>query len=382
MSKESAPLLGYIEGYFGRLLDWPQRHWLMRQMADLGLDTWVYAPKEDPLHRRQWRQPYPAAWREEFAAFCQEASSRNVHVVAALSPGLDFDFADPQERQLLYDKYRQLLAAGAHQLALLFDDIPLPPENADAHIARQQAELAQDTARQLDLPAGQLWFCPTQYCSEHCPTGAGKSTYLAELAETLPADTPVFWTGPKVISPRLRPEDTADITALFGKRTVLWDNCYANDWAPRRLILNPYRDRPATRLLLNPTGLPHTDALYLELLARHTNEEEAESAFLATLDRRGVPATFHQLTNLFTLETAQLPADNWQTLYDLLSDLAFGDWCSELKLEWYPFVQGLRQDVHLIMAASPGKLPSTDLNRLPQPLRNLIDHASPDGKAT
>ena len=33
-----------------------------------GLATYIYAPKEDPLHRAEWRTPYDAAFVDRFAA--------------------------------------------------------------------------------------------------------------------------------------------------------------------------------------------------------------------------------------------------------------------------------------------------------------------------
>ena len=30
---------GYIEGYYGRLLDWPSRHELLKIMSNLGMNT-------------------------------------------------------------------------------------------------------------------------------------------------------------------------------------------------------------------------------------------------------------------------------------------------------------------------------------------------------
>ena len=41
---------GYIEGYYGRLFDWPARHELVAVMASLGMNSYLYAPKDDALH--------------------------------------------------------------------------------------------------------------------------------------------------------------------------------------------------------------------------------------------------------------------------------------------------------------------------------------------
>jgi hypothetical protein len=37
---------GYIEGYYGRLFDWSARHELVAVMASLGMNSYLYAPKD------------------------------------------------------------------------------------------------------------------------------------------------------------------------------------------------------------------------------------------------------------------------------------------------------------------------------------------------
>ena len=51
--------LGVIEGYYGMPLTHEQRLAFLEWMPTEGLDVYCYAPKDDPLHRHQWRDPYP-----------------------------------------------------------------------------------------------------------------------------------------------------------------------------------------------------------------------------------------------------------------------------------------------------------------------------------
>ena len=51
-------LHGYIEGYYGRLLDWDDRTRLLHRLSSLGLNAYLYAPKEDECHRFEWRRPW------------------------------------------------------------------------------------------------------------------------------------------------------------------------------------------------------------------------------------------------------------------------------------------------------------------------------------
>ena len=42
---------GYIEGYYGNLLNWRSRKRIIKKMSSVGLNFYFYAPKEDLFHR-------------------------------------------------------------------------------------------------------------------------------------------------------------------------------------------------------------------------------------------------------------------------------------------------------------------------------------------
>ena len=93
--KNEAALLpalhGYIEGYYGRLLDWDDRARLLHRLSSLGLNGYLYAPKEDDCHRFEWRRPWDKEWIASFSRFCKEAWRHNVCVLGGIAPGLDYD---------------------------------------------------------------------------------------------------------------------------------------------------------------------------------------------------------------------------------------------------------------------------------------------------
>ena len=80
---------GYIEGYYGRLLSFKDRHQLLSTLHDLSMDSYLYAPKEDVFHRFDWRRPYPENWCADFAAFCEAARAKQIRILAGIAPGLD-----------------------------------------------------------------------------------------------------------------------------------------------------------------------------------------------------------------------------------------------------------------------------------------------------
>ena len=84
---------GYIEGYYGRILEWRNRERLLDGLESVGMNSYFYAPKDDACHRQFWRQTYDAAWRRAFKRFTGKAVSKDIQIIAGISPGLDFDFA-------------------------------------------------------------------------------------------------------------------------------------------------------------------------------------------------------------------------------------------------------------------------------------------------
>ena len=52
---------GVIEGFYGRPYSWDERATLVRFIGARDMNTYVYAPKDDPLHRAQWRDLYARA---------------------------------------------------------------------------------------------------------------------------------------------------------------------------------------------------------------------------------------------------------------------------------------------------------------------------------
>ena len=49
---------GVIEGFYGPPYVHADRLWLIERLGAWGMNRYVYAPKDDPLHRAEWRSPY------------------------------------------------------------------------------------------------------------------------------------------------------------------------------------------------------------------------------------------------------------------------------------------------------------------------------------
>ena len=280
-------LAGVVEGFYGRPWTPAQRHALVGRIGALGLNTYLYAPKDDLRHRARWRDRYPAdeaAGLRELIAACGKAG---VAFIPALAPGLDAAFASPDGLAALDAKVDQLASLGARDFAVLFDDIVAAPASgnlgATEHDAAPQVAFAHRLlARQRRRdPAARLLFCPTPYCGRMAGDVAG-SRYLRHLGAHLDPTIDVLWTGPEIVSETITPADLGGLTAVLRRRPLIWDNLFANDYDLRRLYLGPYAGRPSTLraaaagVLLNPNCEFPANRLALDTFAAWVARDDYE----------------------------------------------------------------------------------------------------------
>ncbi|MGY2893883.1 beta-N-acetylglucosaminidase domain-containing protein [Deinococcus sp. UYEF24] len=243
-TSEPLNLLGVIEGFYGRPWTPAQRSRLYGWMATWGMNTYLYAPKDDLWHRARWREPYPSREQEVLASLVTDARAHGVRFVYALAPGLDIDWQNSQDREALIRKTASLTALGVEDFALLFDDIPYQPDRAAQ--ALEQVEATHHVQQFLEAQGveGLLLFCPTEYCAERAAPSVATSPYLSTLGERLDSRVEVFWTGPQIVSPEISVESVREVARALRRRPLLWDNFYASDYTSRRLHLGPYSGRP------------------------------------------------------------------------------------------------------------------------------------------
>src|SRR5947209_754184 len=104
---------GTVEGFYGPPWTPGQRRDHLAFSADVGFNTYVYAPKDDPYHRRLWREPYAAAELARITDLARTAAGFGVRFVYAIHPALSMRFADDAEHAALAAKAAQLHDAGA-----------------------------------------------------------------------------------------------------------------------------------------------------------------------------------------------------------------------------------------------------------------------------
>lgn len=117
-------------------------------------------------------------------------------------------------------------------------------------------------------------FCPTQYCSTRAVPSVNESEYLSIIGQKLHPAIDIFWTGSKVISKILTPEDIREITETLRRKPLIWDNLHANDYDQKRVFLGPYIGRspeliPLLRgVVTNPNCEFHANTIAIHTLGQ------------------------------------------------------------------------------------------------------------------
>jgi protein O-GlcNAcase / histone acetyltransferase len=124
-TRETADFLaGVIEGFYGQPWSLTERFELFEWMARWGLNTYLYAPKNDLKHRVIWRELYSAPEAVALGEVIGACKQRSIRFIYALSPGLDIRYSQKAELLHLKERFEQMLALGCQHFALLFDEVP------------------------------------------------------------------------------------------------------------------------------------------------------------------------------------------------------------------------------------------------------------------
>jgi hyaluronoglucosaminidase len=242
------PWRGTIEGFYGPPWSHEERLDHLRFCARNKLNSYSYAPKDDPYHRERWREPYPPAELARLAELVRLAEDLGVRFTYTIAPGLSMIYSSPDEQRLLFAKAEQLWAVGVRSFALLFDDIPAALQHP-ADVAEFGAEegaagaahgrVCAEFRDRFLVPRGgdRLAMAPTEYA------GIERSPYRTRLAETLPQDALVWWTGCDIVVGTVSRADIDGAAAAFGRDLLLWDNFPVNDFDATRLFLGPLLGR-------------------------------------------------------------------------------------------------------------------------------------------
>lgn len=246
---------GIVEGFFGPLWSMSHRKALFEFGAARGMNTYLYAPKDDPYHRERWTEPYPASQWKALLELIRHAQNLGVDFVYGFHPGKGLRFSDDKPIRTLLAKADRFHGAGVRTFAVLFDDIPSRLEfNTDRKNFKQSLAQAEGTWLQRiqatqprEWKDVEWWICPSYYTSDPLLArhfGSFEPNFLEALGEYLPANVACFWTGPSVVSKKISLFHVSKTAKRLNHRLLLWDNYPVNDLSMRdELHLGPLQGR-------------------------------------------------------------------------------------------------------------------------------------------
>lgn len=249
-------LSGVVEGFYGRPWSLEQRKDLFSKLQKFGMNTYLYAPKDDLKHRACWRELYSVEEAEQLSNLMKQAKHYNILFIYAISPGLDINYSNSKDVQALKRKLDQVKQLGDSAFALLFDDIEPELNETDKErfnsFASAQVSVTNEVYQHLGQPI--FLFCPTEYCSSRAIPSVIHSEYLTTIGSKLTMGIDVMWTGTRVISQTIRLSQIQELSEVLRRKPIIWDNLHANDYDQKRLFLGPYSGR-STKLIANLKGV-------------------------------------------------------------------------------------------------------------------------------
>ncbi len=231
---------GIVEGFFGPVWSMAHRVALFAFGATRGMNTYLYAPKDDPYHRARWMEPYPQTQWRALTRLIRRAHHHGIDFVYGFHPGKGLCFGAGEPVRLLLNKAQRFYDSGVRTFAVLFDDIPSRLEHATdrkrfkTSLARAEGTWLQEI--QSRQPSSwthvEWWICPSYYTPDPLLArifGDFEADFLEILGECLPPAVACFWTGPAVVPRRITVADMKSVAKLVKHPLLLWDNYPVND---------------------------------------------------------------------------------------------------------------------------------------------------------
>ncbi|MDO5048547.1 MAG: beta-N-acetylglucosaminidase domain-containing protein [Actinomycetaceae bacterium] len=224
---------GFIEGYYGNPWSLEDRISLMEWGGYYKLNSYFYAPKDDPKHNKEWRELYTQEELDTLIKPLAEAgNSSKTRFVYALHPlmynPIRFESSYEQDLKVLQDKFAQVLSAGVRQIAILADDAKLQKQEYTIRLLtdmtnwlKQQKEIYPDL--KLTLP-----YCVQEYMS-----------YGHPYFQQFPSNVQIIMTGGRVWG-EVSQDFTERFTQTAGRGPYLWINWPCTDNSKQHLIMGGY----------------------------------------------------------------------------------------------------------------------------------------------
>lgn len=239
------PYRGTIEGFYGTPWSHENRLDQIQFYGKMKMNTYIYAPKDDPYHREKWKEPYPADKLSQLQELVNKCKENHVDFNFAISPGLTIRFSSDEDFQLLVNKAQAMWNLGVRTFSILLDDInPDLKDPKDIQMfgndvnpsAAAQAYILNRFQREFietHPGANPLETVPTEYyVAKHTP-------YLDRMAELTDSNVVFMWTGPAVVPSAISAVQAKTIKEVMKHDVLIWYNYPVNDYCRNQLLMGP-----------------------------------------------------------------------------------------------------------------------------------------------
>ncbi|MBL4937833.1 beta-N-acetylglucosaminidase domain-containing protein [Clostridium sp. YIM B02515] len=247
---------GVLEGFYGT--PWTQEERLdeVDFMSVNKMNSFMYAPKNDPYHREKWAVEYPEKELIQLREIIRKCQEQYIDFYYAISPGNDINYTNINELKKIMNKFNQVIEVGVNKFVLLLDDIDYDLKGdtkikfgssgiAHAYLANQIYDLLKES-----LSVFELMLCPTEYMQTF------ETQYKKDLNENLNPKIAIMWTGPSIIPWSIHKKDVQFSAKQYNRELLIWDNVPCNDYLDKRMLsLTPYLNRTKELDKFNHIGI-------------------------------------------------------------------------------------------------------------------------------
>lgn len=223
---------GFIEGFYGYPWTHEERMSLMEDTAKYKMNTYIYAPKDDPYHRSNWKELYPADKAQEMAELAEAGHENNFNFCWTIHPGATLRFNDT-DFQALITKFEQLYSLGVRQFGVLFDDTD------DWYNGSAQAAFINRIDDEFVKEKGDvepLIVVAARYNSAWGPSVSYFRPYMSDLH----SDIQIMWTGAATMSNISRDVyEWPQTWTGVDRDLAVWWNYPVNDYCDGKLLMAP-----------------------------------------------------------------------------------------------------------------------------------------------
>lgn len=280
---------GYIEGFYGYPWSHEDRLDLMKFGGEQKLNTYIYAPKDDPYHRKNWRDLYPSEKAEEIAELAAAGHANRLNFVWTIHPGDSIDLSVEEDFQAAIIKLEQLYSLGVRQFGVLFDDLVGIPNGIEQaqFINRIDTEFIK---RKGDIRP--LITVGTRYCEAWGPS---MTDYFKPFVATLHEDVEIMWTGAATMSNIAKEQYDAPKRAIDSDRNLsVWWNYPVNDYCDSKILMGKIENLASdlnnvNGFFANPMNQSQASKQALFCIADHNWNTDAFNS------ERSFSASFHAL---------------------------------------------------------------------------------------